>query len=231
MHTICTICARGGSKGLPGKNIRLLKGKPLIAYSIEQALNSKLFECVYVSTDSQLIAEIAREHGAIVPFIRPKELADDGASKIAVIQHLVSFLEGDGRKIEKIVDLDPTSPLREIDDIRNALNLLQDEVDVVITGYLSSKNPYFNMVEKKKNGLVKLSKPCDDLFVSRQSSPKVFAMNASIYVWRRSALDNGLWKNENIALYEMPHDRSVDIDSLVDWKLVELLISERISAQ
>ena len=133
MHTICTICARGGSKGLPGKNIRLLKGKPLIAYSIEQALNSKLFECVYVSTDSQLIAEIAREHGAIVPFIRPKELADDGASKIAVIQHLVSFLEGDGRKIEKIVDLDPTSPLREIDDIRNALNLLQDEVDVVIT--------------------------------------------------------------------------------------------------
>jgi len=226
MSIICTICARGGSKGLPGKNTRILMGKPLIAYSIEQALNSNLFEGVYVSTDCKIIANVAEKYGAIVPFLRPAELASDAAPKIPVIQNLVTHIEKK-LTVEKIVDLDPTSPLRNIDDIEQALNLLRNDIDVVITGYLSNKNPYFNMIEKGLDGLAQLSKVSDKLFVSRQSSPQVYAMNASIYVWRRSGLNKGIWDNEKIAFYEMPQERSIDIDSYIDWKLVEVLIQEK----
>jgi CMP-N,N'-diacetyllegionaminic acid synthase len=226
MTTICTICARGGSKGLPGKNKRILLGKPLIAYTINQAMHSELFDKIYVSTDSPEIAEIAKEYGAIVPFMRPAELANDEASKIAVIQHLVEFLEKDGIDIRNIVDLDPTSPLRDIDDICNAFNLIHD-ADVVITGYLSNKNPYFNMVEKKCDNFFKLSKESNNIFAGRQSAPPVYAMNASIYVWHRDSLSRGIWDNQKIAFYEMPVERSVDIDTTLDWKLVELLMQER----
>lgn len=228
MSIICTICARGGSKGLPGKNSRLLLGKPLIAHTIEQALESGLFSQVYVSTDCPDIAQISQEYGAVIPFLRPLELANDEAPKIAVIQHLVRFLEEEGQIIETIVDLDPTSPLREIQDISQAMKLIEDGSDVVITGYLSNKNPYFNMVEKQQDHFVKLSKQGGELFVGRQAAPPIYAMNASIYVWNRESLNKGIWDNQKIALYEMPVERSVDIDSILDWKMVEMLMLEKL---
>lgn len=224
MTTICTICARGGSVGVPGKNIRPLGGKPLIAWTIEQALACSQIDRVVVSTDSDDIADVARAHGAEVPFTRPAELATSSSGKIPVIAHLVEHLEDHGARISRIVDLDPTSPLRTDDDIRTALDLLDDEADAVITAYRSDKNPYFNMVEEKEPGRYGLVIPSD--VASRQAAPPVYAMNASIYVWHRHTLHRGLWSGRT-RLHEMPHERSVDIDSELDFRLVELLLSER----
>lgn len=222
MSTICTVCARGGSVGVPRKNVRDLHGKPLIGWTIEKALASPTIDAVYVSTDDDEIAKVAEEFGAVVPYRRPAELATSTAAKVPVIQHLVEKVESLGVEVDRIVDLDPTSPLRSVEDIETAIALLDDDTDAVITAYPSDKNPYFNMVERKDDGFVGLVVPSGA--VSRQSAPKVYAMNASIYVWHRSTLTKGLWGGRT-RLYEMPHERSVDIDSELDFKLVELLMT------
>jgi CMP-N-acetylneuraminic acid synthetase len=228
LTTIATICARGGSKGLPGKNVRPLLGKPLIVYTIEQALAVPEFAGVYVSTDSPEIAEVARAAGATVPFLRPAELAHDAAPKIPVIRHLVEHVEAGGARVDTVCDLDPTSPLRDVADVRACLALLA-EAEVVITAYRAEKNPYFNMVERQPDGNWRLVKAPDGSVVSRQQAPAVFAMNASIYVWRRAALERSLWECR-LQLHEMPRERSIDVDSLIDFMLVELLMKERESA-
>ena len=226
MLTIATICARGGSVGVPRKNIKDLLGKPLIVHSIEQALACSKIDRVYVSTDDEEIAEVASGAGAIVPFIRPASLATSSSGKIPVIEHLVDFLEQGGADISTIVDLDPTSPLRLISDIYACIDLLDDDCDVVITGYESDKNPYFNMVEQQDNGNFGLVKQLEGGVLSRQQAPKVYSMNASIYVWHKESLSKGLW-NGRTRLYVMPHERSVDIDAPVDFRFVEMLMSER----
>jgi len=224
MTTVGTICARGGSVGVPRKNVRLLHGKPLIAWTIEQALAAPSIDEVFVSTDDEEIAEIASQYGATVPYRRPAELATSAAAKVPVIIHLLEQVEQSGSlQIDRVVDLDPTSPLRTIGDIENAVALLDDATDAVITAYPSDKNPYFNMVERKDDGNVGLVIPSGA--VSRQSAPEVFAMNASIYVWHRNTVDKGLWGGRT-RLYEMPRERSIDIDSEIDFKLVELLLEE-----
>ncbi len=228
MNTLMTICARGGSQGLPGKNFRPLLGKPLIAWSIEQALASGLAEQVYVSTDDPLIAEIARQHGATVPFLRPAELASASAPKVPVIQHLVQWVEEAGRPVDRIVDLDPTSPLRDVEDIQACAKLLDEETDVVITGYVSDKNPYFNMVERKARGFFERVCRPEQEAAGRQSAPVVYAMNASIYCWHRRTLAPSLWGFPRIRLHEMPRERSIDIDHAVDFDLVELLMKRKL---
>ena len=227
MGLIISICARGGSQGVPLKNIRHLCGKPLIVHTIEQALSVKDVQGVYVSTDDAEIAKIARHVGAQVPFIRPAELATFHAAKVPVIQHLVHFLERGGSKISKIVDLDPTSPLRTVDDIYACIELLNESTDVVITGYESDKNPYFNMVEQKTGGY--FGRVCSTVseVVTRQSAPKIFAMNASIYAWHRQSLSSSLWDSPRIKLHVMPRERSIDIDHEIDFDLVELLMKKR----
>jgi len=225
MTTICTICARGGSKGVPRKNVRMLWGKPLIAYTIAQAQACTLIDAVYVSTDDDEIAQVARDCGAIVPFKRPAELATSQAGKLPVIVHLVEAIEAGGVTVDRIVDLDPTSPLRTIADITAAVALLDAQTDTVITGYPADKNPYFNMVEPQADGNIRLVKPLEGGIASRQAAPDVYAMNASIYVWHRASLEKGLWSGRT-RLHEMPHERSVDIDSEIDFKLVELLMGE-----
>jgi CMP-N,N'-diacetyllegionaminic acid synthase len=224
LSTICTVCARGGSVGVPRKNVRDLRGKPLIGWTIEKALASPTIDAVYVSTDDDEIAKVAEEFGAVVPYRRPAELATSTAAKVPVIQHLVEKVESLGVDVDRIVDLDPTSPLRSAQDIEAAIALLDDDTDVVITAYPSDKNPYFNMVEHKADGTVRLVVPSGA--VSRQGAPKVYSMNASIYVWHRETLTKGLWDGRT-RLYEMPRERSVDIDSELDFKLVELLMAER----
>lgn len=230
MTTIATICARGGSRGVPGKNIRPLLGKPLIVYTIEQALACKRIDAVYVSTDDEAIAAIARTAGARVPFLRPAELATAEAPKLPVIRHLVAAVEAQGTAAERIVDLDPTSPLRDLADIDACLALLDEATDVVITGYEAEKNPYFNMVEAGADGSVRLVKPPAQGVHTRQSAPRVYAMNASVYVWHRRTLDKGLWDGR-ARLHVMPRERSVDIDSELDFKLVELLMKEKAAAR
>lgn len=226
MSTLATICARGGSQGVPRKNILSLLGKPLIQYTIEQARACPLIDHVFVSTDDEEIAAIAKQAGANVPFLRPAELATSTAPKIPVIQHLVDWVVDSGIKVDKIVDLDPTSPLREPEDIRACIEMLDAKTDVVITGYLAIKNPYFNMVEQQADGYYSLVKHTKDGVHQRQRAPKVYAMNASIYVWHPHTLSKGLWDGK-AKLHVMPRERSIDIDEPIDFKLVELLMKEK----
>lgn len=231
MKTIATICARGGSVGVPRKNIRLLLGKPLIAHTIEQALQLPEIDAVYVSTDDAEIAEVARRHGARVPFLRPAELATSNAPKIPVIEHLCQWVETNDGPFDRLVDLDPTSPLRSLEDIATCLALLDDETDAVITAFESEKNPYFNMLERKPDGNIGLVKGnAAGGVVARQLAPHVYSMNASIYVWHRRTLNKGLWQGR-LKLHEMPRERSIDIDSPLDFRIVEMLMTESVNTE
>lgn len=222
MTTIASICARGGSTGLPRKNIKLLHGKPLISHTIEQALACPEIERVFVSTDDEEIAEVARNSGAEVPFLRPAKLASSTAAKLPVIRHLVEFVEKMGITVTRVVDLDPTSPLRLVSDISCCIDMLDEGTDVVITAYPAEKNPYFNMVELKPDGNIGLVKQLAGAVIARQQAPMVYAMNASVYVWHRHTLHAGLWDGRT-KLHVMPRERSVDIDNAIDFKLVEIL--------
>ena len=225
MLTIVTICARGGSIGVPGKNIKPLLGKPLIAHTIAQAQALQAADRVFVSTDSEEIAAVARSCGAEVPFLRPAHLATSSAGKLDVIAHLVDWVETHVGPVGRIVDLDPTSPLRTTGDIEACLDLLDENTDVVITGNEAEKNPYFNMVEYQPDGNVRLVKQVAGGVQSRQSAPSVYAMNASIYVWWRRTLTAGLWEGRT-RLHVMPRERSVDIDHPVDFLVVETLMRQ-----
>lgn len=227
MTTIASICARGGSKGVPRKNLKMLLGKPLIAHTIEQARACSAIERVFVSTDDAEIAEAARAAGAEAPFLRPAELAGDSAPKVPVVVHLVEQVEKLGVGVTRIVDLDPTSPLRALSDIESCLALLDADTSCVITAYPAEKNPYFNMVEEKPDGNIGLVKTLDVPVVARQQAPAVYAMNASIYVWHRHTLAQGVWGGR-VRLHVMPRERSIDIDTPMDFILVEMLIKERL---
>lgn len=214
--------------GVPGKNIRPLCGKPLIVHTIDQALAAPSIDAVFLSTDSLEIADIARRAGAQVPFLRPAHLATAEAPKIPVIEHLVAEVERLGTRVDTVVDLQPTSPLREVADIEACVALLDATTDVVITGYESDKNPYFNMVEYAPDGNVRLVKPPAGELAGRQLAPKVFAMNGAVYVWHRASLAKGLWGGRT-RLHVMPPERSVDIDTPLDFRLAELLMGERLA--
>ncbi|MGC8702272.1 MAG: cytidylyltransferase domain-containing protein [Thiomonas sp.] len=224
MTTIATICARGGSKGLPGKNILPFADQPLIVHSIRFALQHPAISAVYVSTDDADIARIAREAGAIVPYLRPAELARDDTPKLPVIEHLVAHLEAQGQHIARIVDLQPTSPLRIPADLDGCLARADapDAPGLVLSVFDSGFNPYFNLVEEQPDGRVSISKGGG--LSARQSAPKVWALNGSIYVWRRDALAHaaqyGLW-SVPVAAHAMPPQRSVDIDTADDFALAE----------
>jgi N-acylneuraminate cytidylyltransferase/CMP-N,N'-diacetyllegionaminic acid synthase len=231
MKRLCTICARGGSKGVIGKNFRPLLGKPLIAYSIEQARASGLFELIAVSSDSDEILSVAKENGADVLVKRPEELATDTAAKLPVIQHCVTEVEKQlGLRFDTLVDLDATSPLRLPEDIIGAVQLLEGSgVGNVITGMPARRSPYFNLVEVGLDGVARLSKSPKGLVVRRQDAPPCYDMNASVYVWQHNALfDNATIFNADTRLYEMPEDRSIDIDSELDFKFVEYLFRTKL---
>lgn len=233
MSRLCSICARGGSKGVKGKNIRPLLGKPLIAYTIEQAQRSGLFDVIAVSSDSEFILEAARQAGADQLISRPDELATDTAAKLPVIRHCVSTVERvSGQRFATLVDLDATSPLRSVQDIRDAVALLEDTgVGNVITAMPSRRSPYFNLVEVNAAGVVGLSKPLQAGIVRRQDAPLCYDMNASIYVWQHDALfDGDSVFRADTRLHVMPEERSIDIDSELDFRLVELLMRERLAA-
>lgn len=224
--TIATICARGGSKGLPRKNVLPFAGLPLIAHSIRQALGCPLIQGVYVSTDDEEIAQVARAHGAQVPYLRPAELATDTAGKLPAIEHLVTHLEAGGRPIGTIVDLQPTSPLRNAHDLESAL-ALQGQADLVVSVTQPSHNPYYTLVEATPEGGLRLSKPPPSgPAVARQSVPTVWGLNGAIYVWRREALTRavreGFWSVNMRPLF-MPRERSIDIDDRLDFDTAEWL--------
>jgi len=230
MSRICTVCARGGSKGVKNKNIRELAGKPLIAYTLEQARASGLFDLIAVSSDSREILETAREYGADLLVERPAELATDTAAKLPVVRHCVEQAEQIcGKQFDVVVDMDATSPLRLVDDIRGAVDILEREkVSNVITAAPARRSPYFNLVELGGDGVVRLSKAPEKPIVRRQDSPQCFDMNASIYVWQREALFKyPTVFNADTRLFVMAEERSTDIDNELDFEIVELLMKKR----
>jgi CMP-N,N'-diacetyllegionaminic acid synthase len=227
MKRLCTICARGGSKGVRNKNIRPLLGRPLIAHSIAQAQASRLFEAVAVSSDSPEILAAARQHGADILVERPADLATDSAAKVPAIVHCLNTSEQRlGRRFDVLVDLDATSPLRLPEDIVGAVGLLEARgVSNVITAAPARRSPYFNLVEVDRDGVVGLSKRLPNEIVRRQDAPRCFDMNASIYAWRRDVLvDRAAVFLDDTLLYEMPEERSHDIDTELDFELVEFLM-------
>ena len=240
MPILCTICARGGSKGLNNKAIRKIKNKPLIWYTIQQAINSKIFDEVVVSTDSKKIRNISINSGAKAWFLRPKKLANDHCSKLLAIRH--TFFESEKyfkRNFDYCIDLDITSPLRNPDDIKKAFKLfMRNKASNLISVCDSKKNPYFNMIEKKKGQIriVKKVKNSDTFsrsfstkhnFTRRQDAPKVYEMNASIYIFSRNFIIKKMsLLNKNTSLYLMPRNRSIDIDDLFDLKLVKYLMKK-----
>ena len=230
MSRLCTICARGGSKGVPGKNLQELLGKPLIAHTVDQARRSALFAAVAVSSDSEQILEAARRAGADILVRRPDELASDSAPKLPAIRHCVESAERElGRQFPVFADLDATSPLRLPEDIAGAVRLLEERgVSSVITGAPARRSPYFNLVELDARGVAHLSKEPDRPIERRQDAPRCFDMNASIYVWRREAFFRhpAVFYDDTL-LFEMPEDRSIDIDSHLDFDVVRMLMSKR----
>ncbi len=230
MSRLCTLCARGGSKGVPNKNLRLLAGKPLIAHSLVQARQSGLFDLLAVSSDSPAILDAAAAWGADLSVLRPAEMATDTAAKLPAIRHCVVAAEVKaGYRFDTICDLDATAPLRSVDDIRGAVALLESgEACNVITGMPARRSPYFNLVERDDRGRVHLAKTLDRPVMRRQDAPACFDMNASIYVWRRDALmdgGDGVIGAETL-LFVMPEERSIDIDSETDFRFVEFLMAE-----
>ncbi len=222
---LCVIPARGGSKGLPGKNIKKLVGKPLIAYTIEHARKSKYIDRIIVSTDSMEIADISKQYGAEVPFIRPKELASDDSSIFDVLLHTMDWMENRERYLFNIlVLLHATAPLRIPEDIDNCIEMLvKEQADNVFSVAEAHRNPYFNMVEIYGNGKIGLVK--EGSFVTRQSAPKVFDINASVYVWWKDVFKKkkSIF-SENTQIYIMPKERSIDIDDAIDFKIAEMLL-------
>ncbi|MCX6126532.1 MAG: acylneuraminate cytidylyltransferase family protein [Proteobacteria bacterium] len=227
MARLCTICARGGSKGVKNKNILRIGGKPLIAHSILQAKESGLFEYIAVSSDSDEILDISSKQGADFCVKRPLELADDHSAKLPAIKHAALEVEKlTGSEFTTFCDLDATSPLRISEDIIGAVSLLElTGRGNVITAMHSRRSPYFNMLEFTSDGGLTLSKPTNPKVVRRQDAPQTFDMNASIYVWSRvSFFQSVSIINDGTKMYLMPEARSFDIDTEFDFELVRYLM-------
>jgi N-acylneuraminate cytidylyltransferase/CMP-N,N'-diacetyllegionaminic acid synthase len=231
MFILGTICCRGGSKGVPGKNVKILNGKPLIAYTIETANHCSLLNDVIVSTDSQLIADTAKQYNAKVPFIRPTEFATDAASKWPVFVHALETYEKlNNVHVDYLVDIDVTVPLKTAADIDGAIQMAinNPDADVVITGYEPEKNPYFNMMEIDENGFAAVVKKSPKPIVRRQDATPVFGLSGAAFVVKRSALyEFEHWSTAKCMIYEMPRERAVDIDTDVDFKIIEFLMNHK----
>jgi CMP-N-acetylneuraminic acid synthetase len=230
LKAVAFIFARGGSKGLPGKNIRPLGGKPLIAWAIEHALAVRRISRVIVSTDAVEIAEVARAHGAEVPFIRPPELAGDDSPEWLAWRHALNYLlESDGVLPDAMVSVPTTAPLRLPEDIENCLDEYEKgESDMVITVTDAHRSPYFNMVKIHADGTVGLVIPPESAVARRQDAPQVFDMTTVAYVARpefviaRSAAFEGRVRHVHV-----PVERALDIDTLLDFRIAECLLALR----
>lgn len=229
-YIVGTICARGGSKGVSRKNIRLLNGKPLIYYTIECAKQCSELDRIIVSTDDDEFAQVARQYGADTPFIRPAHLAQDTSSKWDVFRHAVEILETqENRRMDILVDLDTGVPLRTPEDISMCINvLLESDADVVTTAYAPDRNPYFNMVEVDSEGYAHISKKMEKALTRRQDAPQVYGLTPAVFAIRRDALWNyEHWAYSKFKICMMPHERAVDIDTELDFRFVEFLMKSQ----
>lgn len=228
---LVVIPARGGSKRLPGKNIRNLNGKPLISYAIKAAIGSKFADRIIVSTDDKKIALTAKKYGAEVPFMRPAELASDTAMPQQVLQHAVKFFqENKNFKPDIIVMIQPTSPLVQSADVDEAVKKMisKKKNTCVSVSEISQRPEWMYRLEMKKPELfIKKNKP---MAQRSQELPKLGVLNGAVYVMKyNSLMQKGiLIDNSSVCLYVMPKERSVDIDELFDLELAEFLMSRKL---
>ena len=231
MNILITLCARGGSKGIPGKNIKLIAGKSLIAYSIDltRKLKMKWNAKVALSTDDSEIKDAAATHGVLTEYVRPEFLATDVAGKIDTIKDLLLYEESlVDYKYDFVLDLDVTSPLRTSEDVEEALELMiaNSEAKNLFSVNPAARNPYFNMVEENEKGFYSLVKTNPDGSVmTRQSAPKVYELNASFYWYRRSFFESGSKSaiTDKSLIYAMNHI-CFDLDHPVDFLFMEYLL-------
>ena len=230
MKAVAFIFARGGSKGLPGKNIRLLGGKPLIAWSIEHAFAVKRIERVIISTDSEEIAAVAREYGAEVPFIRPAELAGDDSPEWLAWRHALNYLrDSTGVFPEVMVSVPTTAPLRLPIDIENCLKEYEKgDVEMVVTVTDAHRSPFFNMVKTNADGTVELVNSPQSTILRRQDAPVVYDMTTVCYVANPEFVmtHNSTFEGRVKAVH-IPTERATDIDTLLDFQIAECLLNIR----
>ena len=223
---LCTICARGGSKGIPGKNKKIISGKALIAYTIEVAKECNYIDDYIISTDDEDIIKIANIYNIPAPFKRPKYLCKSNVSRIDAVVHAVKWVEKNWKKnYDIIVDLSVTSPLRIVKDIKSAIELLiNGKADNVFSVSPAYRNPYYNMVEVV-NGKIKKVKELNNKITKRQEAPIVYDMNDSINVWWKDILFKDISNfNDSTKIYIMPRDRGIDIDDYFDFKIASLML-------
>jgi CMP-N,N'-diacetyllegionaminic acid synthase len=228
MSLLITLCARGGSKGIPGKNIKLINGKPLLAYSIETArkFSSLCSAVIALSTDDDRIKEVAAQYGITTTYERPSQFATDNAGKADAIDDLLRFEEKKAAtRFDYILDLDVTSPLRTVEDLSNAFEIIQNDSGALnlFSVNHAARNPYFNMVEVQENGYYGLVKKGQ--FLTRQSAPKVYELNASFYFYRRQYFDLAQRStiNNRSLMYVMPHI-CFDLDEPIDFEFMAYLL-------
>lgn len=228
MSDLFLIPARGGSKGVPGKNIKLLGGKPLIYYTLDAACAVSPPENICVSTDSDEIIETVREYGLKVRFKRPAALATETAKSSDVIDHAIDFYENINKYFDKIILLQPTSPFRKSHHISEALSLYSSHLDMVVSVKNTNANPYFNLFEENESGFLALSKK--GAFSRRQDCPPVYEYNGAIYIMNAESLKKKhLSQFDRIKKYVMSEEDSLDIDTPLDFFIAQSLIDERIN--
>lgn len=226
MKTLVIIPARGGSKGIPRKNIKPLNGKPLIYYSIDCARAICPDEDICVSTDDTEIISVVEQYGLKVPFVRPAELASDTAGTYEVLLHALDFYEKQGRHYDAVVLLQNTSPFRKTEQVKEALGLYSDNVDMVVSVKECAANPYYCVFEEDAEGYLHVCKGDGNIF-RRQDAPKVYEYNGAIYIMNAATLrTTHMHKMQKRVKYVMDDLSSFDLDTMWDWKMAEMMITQ-----
>lgn len=231
MKVFAFVFARGGSKGLPGKNIRVLGNKPLLAWSIDTARSVDRIDEVFVSTDSVDIQNVARKYEAIV-IERPPELASDVSPEWLSWQHAVKWAQQYYGSFDLFISLPATAPLRSNKDVEDCMDAMRDGIDVVVTMVDSHRNPWFNMVKRDSGGTVETVNKSDGSIVRRQDAPQTFDLTTVAYVARpQFVLESySIWDGK-VGAVEVPRERAVDIDTIEDFRYVEFLLMNKAESE
>lgn len=228
MNILVIIPARGGSKGIIGKNIKLFGGKPLICYTIDVARAIVDDAHICVSTDDDQIIRIVEQYGLSVPFIRPPELATDTAGSYGVLLHALNFYESKGEHFDAVILLQVTSPFRTANHVHEALNLYNKDLDMVVSVKEANSNPYFLCFEENTEGMLHISKG-DGHYTRRQDCPPVYEYNGAIYIINPKSLKSmPLSKFTKCRKYMMDKEHSVDLDNMMDWMIAEHMIVNKL---
>ncbi len=229
MRVVAIIPARGGSKGVPGKNIKLLGGKPLLQYTADSAKSSKLLTRTILSSEDEAIINVAKELAIEIPFIRPKELATDGAKSIDVIVHAINFLEANGAYFDAVCVLQPTSPFREKNFIDQAIQkFIDSNVDTLLSVQQvpHEYNPHW-VFEEDNEGNLKIATGENEIISRRQELPKAYHRDGALYLTKIDYIKKGTFYGPNLGYIESNPDLYVNIDTLKDWEKAEVMVKDK----